>query len=82
MSGGEIRIGDVIRQTEQAGFNLVECFEQHTNACPIAPVCSLKGWLAKAMEALLAHARQRDLGGAHGEQEEAREAPRRLISAA
>jgi Rrf2 family nitric oxide-sensitive transcriptional repressor len=49
----EIKIGDVIRQMEQPGFNVAECFDSATNTCPIAPVCSLKPWLSKAMDAFL-----------------------------
>jgi Rrf2 family nitric oxide-sensitive transcriptional repressor len=48
-----IRIGDVIRQTEQPNFAVTECFEMATNTCPIAGVCGLKPWLAAATEAFL-----------------------------
>lgn len=48
-----ISIGDVIRHTEQPDFNVVECFDMATNACPIAGACGLKPWLAAAMEAFL-----------------------------
>lgn len=47
-----IRMGDVIRQTE-TNMNLVECFNPATNSCPIAGPCGLKPWLWEAMEAFL-----------------------------
>lgn len=49
----EIKIGDVVRRMEQPGFNVAECFDSDTNTCPIAPVCGLKPWLSKAMDAFL-----------------------------
>jgi Rrf2 family transcriptional regulator, nitric oxide-sensitive transcriptional repressor len=45
----EIRLGDVVRQTEP-GFRLVECFEPETNTCPIVSTCLLHGALGKALE--------------------------------
>ena len=47
-----IRVGDVIRRTESS--MLVECFDRHTNTCPIAHACGLKGALAEAFAAFLA----------------------------
>jgi Rrf2 family nitric oxide-sensitive transcriptional repressor len=47
-----IRIGDVVRLTESA--TLVECFDRHTNTCPLAQACGLKGVLAEAFAAFLA----------------------------
>lgn len=49
----QIRIGDVVRQTEP-NFKLVECFDMQTNTCPIAPVCALKGALAEAQRQFMA----------------------------
>ena len=51
-AASEIRIGDVVRQTEP-GFALAECFDRETNTCPIFRACGLKPWLAKAMDAFL-----------------------------
>jgi Rrf2 family transcriptional regulator, nitric oxide-sensitive transcriptional repressor len=45
----EIRLGEVVRQTEP-GFRLVECFEPETNTCPIVATCLLHGALGKALE--------------------------------
>ena len=47
-----IRLGDVIRHSEP-NLRLVECFDQQTNTCPIAPVCGLKGMLNEALLAFL-----------------------------
>ena len=47
-----IRVGDVVRRTESA--MLVECFDRHTNTCPLAQACGLKGALAEAFAAFLA----------------------------
>jgi Rrf2 family nitric oxide-sensitive transcriptional repressor len=33
---------------------LVECFDRHTNTCPLAQACGLKGALAEAFAAFLA----------------------------
>jgi Rrf2 family nitric oxide-sensitive transcriptional repressor len=49
----EINIGQVVRAMEQPNFNVAECFDGATNTCPIAGVCALQPWLAKAMEAFL-----------------------------
>jgi Rrf2 family nitric oxide-sensitive transcriptional repressor len=47
----QIRVGDVVRRTESG--MLVECFDRHTNTCPIAQACGLKGVLAEAFAAFL-----------------------------
>ena len=43
----EINLGQVIREMQPTSV-LVECFNAETNTCPIAPVCGLKGILARA----------------------------------
>lgn len=48
----DIDVGWLIRRTEPR-FNLVECFDLGTNACPIAPACGLKGTLHRAQQAFL-----------------------------
>ena len=52
MRPSEINIGWLIRRTEPH-LNLVECFDQGTNTCPIAPACGLKGALQLAQHAFL-----------------------------
>ena len=47
---GEIRLGEVLRQTEN-GAPLVECFDTAKNTCPLIHVCALKGALAGALSA-------------------------------
>jgi len=47
-----IRVGDVVRRTESS--MLVECFDRHTNTCPLAHACGLKVVLAEAFAAFLA----------------------------
>ena len=49
----EIRIGDVIRQTE-GGSVLVECFDPATNTCPLLPACRLRLALQEALAAFYA----------------------------
>ena len=49
----EIRVGDVIRQTE-THFHLAECFNPATDACRLTPTCRLKGVFHEACEAFLA----------------------------
>ncbi len=49
----EIKLGDVIRQTE-TDFTMVECFDPATNHCGLNPHCGLKGVLAKATRSYLA----------------------------
>jgi Rrf2 family transcriptional regulator, nitric oxide-sensitive transcriptional repressor len=48
----EINVGWLVRRTEPH-FNLVECFDDETNTCPISPVCGLKGALHRAQQAFL-----------------------------
>lgn len=50
---GEIRLGQVVRDTEPR-LNLVECFDRDTNSCPIVAACDLKPVLRRALEAFLA----------------------------
>ena len=47
-----INIGAVVRATEPH-FNLVECFDQAHNACPIEKACGLKGVLREAQAAFM-----------------------------
>ncbi len=47
-----IPLGDVIRNSEP-NLRLVECFDEKTNTCPIAPVCALKGMLNEALNAFV-----------------------------
>lgn len=49
----EIRIGEVIRQTE-SDVILVECFDPATNGCPLAPACRLRRALQEALLAFFA----------------------------
>lgn len=49
---GSINVGAVVRATEPH-LNLVECFDAENNACPIDPVCGLKGALMSAQKAFL-----------------------------
>ena len=49
----EISLGQVFRVSEP-DFNLVECFEQDKNTCPIAPACGLIGVLNEATRAFQA----------------------------
>lgn len=46
-----IRLGDVVRQTEN--LQLVECFGPNSS-CPIQPACHLKSALGRAQQAFLA----------------------------
>ena len=48
----DIRVGDVIRQTE-THFNLAECFNPATDMCRISPTCRLKGVFHEARDAFL-----------------------------
>lgn len=52
MLPGEIRLGKVVKDTEPS-LRIVECFDQHTNTCAIAPVCGLKSALKEALQAFL-----------------------------
>ena len=47
---GEIRIGEVIRQTE-GETALVECFDPATNTCPLLVACRLRVALQEALAA-------------------------------
>ncbi len=47
MKPEEIRIGMVVRRTENSTF-VVECFNPKTNTCPLNGVCRLKGVLGEA----------------------------------
>jgi Rrf2 family nitric oxide-sensitive transcriptional repressor len=51
-SAADIRVGDVIRQTE-THFNLAECFSAGSNQCRLTPGCRLKGVFHEACEAFL-----------------------------
>jgi Rrf2 family transcriptional regulator, nitric oxide-sensitive transcriptional repressor len=53
MDPATIRLGDVVRDAEPT-MNLVECFDNATNTCPIIQVCGLKSHLAKALQAFIA----------------------------
>lgn len=46
----EVNIGALVRRTEPH-MNLVECFDDISNRCPITEVCGLKGTLAQAQRA-------------------------------
>lgn len=50
---GEIRIGKLVRQTEDQPV-FVECFDPATNTCPISGSCRLKGVLGEAVNAFYA----------------------------
>jgi Rrf2 family nitric oxide-sensitive transcriptional repressor len=47
-----INIGELVRKTEP-DFDLVECFDEETNTCPIAPACALIRALKVARKAFL-----------------------------
>lgn len=47
-----IRIGEVVRQTEE-DFFLVECFDREHNCCVITPICHLRAALQEALVAFL-----------------------------
>ena len=49
----EINVGWVVRQTE-SDFDLVECFDEGSDACPITPACILKSVLEDARDSFLA----------------------------
>jgi Rrf2 family nitric oxide-sensitive transcriptional repressor len=52
MEPSEINLGAVTRAMEP-NMDLVECFNNATNTCPISPVCRLKGILHEAGNAFL-----------------------------
>jgi Rrf2 family nitric oxide-sensitive transcriptional repressor len=49
----QIKIGDVLRITE-TNFNLVECFDEDKNTCPIAGICALQSIMGRAVKQFLA----------------------------
>lgn len=49
----DIRLGDVVRQTE-GSLRLVECFDPATSTCPLTPACGLKSALGEATDAFFA----------------------------
>ena len=49
----EIRVGDVVRATED-DFRMVECFEAGKTSCTLLPACRLRGVLGEALAAYLA----------------------------
>lgn len=49
----EIRIGDVVRQSE-TDFRLVECFDTDHNTCTLTGYCMLKQVIKKAEQSFLA----------------------------
>ena len=48
----KIIIGDVVRKTEPH-MNLLECFDQEMNTCPIAAACALKRAIYQARRAFM-----------------------------
>jgi Rrf2 family nitric oxide-sensitive transcriptional repressor len=48
----EIVVGDVVRTTEPH-MNLLECFDQEMNTCPIAAACALKRAVHQARKAFM-----------------------------
>lgn len=48
----DINVADVVRLTEPH-MNLVECFDERANTCPIDPACGLKQALLRAQRAFL-----------------------------
>jgi Rrf2 family nitric oxide-sensitive transcriptional repressor len=48
----QINVGDVVRHTE-LNFDIVECFEQASSTCPIAPACALRRVLHEATAAFM-----------------------------
>jgi len=52
-SPDQVNIGDVVRHTE-VNFNIVECFDNSGDGCPITPVCALKGALHQATKSFMA----------------------------
>ena len=47
-----VSVGDVIRQMENH-FDLVECFENNSNTCPLSGACELKHVLSEALNTFL-----------------------------
>ncbi len=50
---GDIRVGTVVRQTEDS-LAQVECFDPERNTCPLIGACSLERGLGEALDAYLA----------------------------
>jgi Rrf2 family transcriptional regulator, nitric oxide-sensitive transcriptional repressor len=48
----QIRIGELVRLTEPH-LDIVECFDEARNTCPIEPACGLKGVLGEARDAFM-----------------------------
>ena len=48
----DINVGQVIRQVEP-NFDLVECFSEENNRCPLTSVCRLRGVLTEAHAAFI-----------------------------
>ncbi len=48
----QVNIGSVVRNSE-SDFFMAECFDPATNACKLAPACTLKGVLGAATAAYL-----------------------------
>jgi Rrf2 family nitric oxide-sensitive transcriptional repressor len=49
----EIRVGDVVRSTEE-NLNLVECFDPASSRCAIEAACGLRSVMREALAAFLA----------------------------
>jgi Rrf2 family nitric oxide-sensitive transcriptional repressor len=49
MAPQEIKVGQVLRSVED--WNMVECFDQHTNSCRITRGCGLRPILKEALDA-------------------------------
>jgi Rrf2 family nitric oxide-sensitive transcriptional repressor len=47
-----LTVGALVRLTEPH-FDIVECFDEEQNSCPIAPACGMKGVLRRARGAFL-----------------------------
>lgn len=56
---GEIRLGDVVRKTEE-DLGLVECFRPE-NTCRLTPACGLAPALSRAMHAFLSELDQQTI---------------------
>ena len=52
-SAADIRIGDVVRQSE-TDFRMVECFDAQHNACTLTAQCQLKQVIKTALNSYLA----------------------------
>lgn len=67
----QISLADVVRQTEP-GFNLVECFDDSTSACPIDSMCILKKVLQKSSRAFMTELERYTLADILGNRQELR----------